>query len=35
MKGPLTARPDMYKLSGEAAVGNFGWVSGDSNQSLA
>ena len=26
MKGPLAARPDMYKLSGEAAVGNFGWA---------
>ena len=26
MKGPLAARPDMYELSGEAAVGNFGWA---------
>ncbi len=26
MKGPLGARPDMYELSGEAAVGNFGWA---------
>ncbi len=26
MKGPLAAKPDMYKLSGEAAVGNFGWA---------
>ena len=26
MKGPLAATPDMYKLTGEAAVGNFGWA---------
>ena len=26
MKGSLAARPDMYELSGEAAVGNFGWA---------
>ena len=26
MKGSLEARPDMYELSGEAAVGNFGWA---------
>ncbi len=26
MKGPLAAQPDMYELSGEAAVGNFGWA---------
>ena len=26
MKGPLAAKPDMYELSGEAAVGNFGWA---------
>ena len=26
MKGPLAARPDMYELTGEAAVGNFGWA---------
>ena len=26
MKGPLSAKPDMYELSGEAAVGNFGWA---------
>ena len=33
MKGPLAARPDMYELSGEASVGNFGWagVMGDEN----
>ena len=33
MKGPLAARPDMYELSGEASVGNFGWagVAGDEN----
>ena len=26
MKGPLAATPDMYELTGEAAVGNFGWA---------
>ena len=26
MKGSLNAKPDMYELSGEAAVGNFGWA---------
>ena len=26
MKGPLDAKPDMYELTGEAAVGNFGWA---------
>ena len=26
MKGPLAAKPDIYELSGEAAVGNFGWA---------
>ena len=26
MKGPLAVTPDMYKLTGEAAVGNFGWA---------
>ena len=26
MKGPLAAKPDMYELTGEAAVGNFGWA---------
>ena len=33
MKGPLAARPEMYELSGEASVGNFGWagVVGDEN----
>ena len=33
MKGPLAARPEMYDLSGEASVGNFGWagVVGDEN----
>ena len=25
MKGPLAARPDMYELTGETSVGNFGW----------
>ena len=33
MRGPLAATPDMYKLTGEAAVGNFGWagVANDEN----
>ncbi len=26
MKGPLDVTPDMYELTGDAAVGNFGWV---------
>jgi len=26
MRGPLAARPDMYRLSGEAAVGSFFWA---------
>ena len=34
MKGPLAARPDMYKLSGEAAVGNFGWAGVENNENL-
>ena len=25
MKGPLSAKPDMYELTGEAATGSFGW----------
>lgn len=25
MRGPLAAAPDMYKLTGDRAVGNFGW----------
>ena len=33
MRGPFAAKPDMYELTGEAAVGNFGWagVVGDEN----
>ncbi len=33
MRGPLAARPDMYPLTGEPAVGSFGWpgVEGDEN----
>ena len=34
MKGPLAARPDMYKLSGEATVGNFGWAGVVDNENL-
>ena len=34
MKGPLAARPDMYELSGEAAVGNFGWAGVQNNENL-
>ena len=25
MKGPISAKPDMYELTGEAATGSFGW----------
>ena len=25
MKGPLSGRPDLYELTGEASVGSFGW----------
>ena len=33
MRGPMAAQPDMYQLTGESAVGNFGWagVAGDEN----
>ena len=33
MRGPMAARPDMYRLTGESAVGSFGWpgVEGDEN----
>ncbi|MXX66330.1 MAG: hypothetical protein F4Z40_04845 [Chloroflexi bacterium] len=33
MKGAVNARPDMYTLTGEVAVGSFGWpgVEGDAN----
>ena len=33
MKGPLAAQPNVYELTGEAAVGSFGWagVVGDEN----
>ena len=33
MKGPIEAKPDMYKLTGEPSVGSFGWpgVSDDEN----
>ncbi len=34
MKGPLAARPDMYELTGEAAVGNFGWAGVVNNENL-
>ena len=33
MRGPMSARPDTYRLTGEDAVGSFGWpgVEGDEN----
>ena len=33
MRGPLAAKPDMYRLTGGGAVGSFGWpgVEGDEN----
>ncbi len=34
MRGPLDARPDMYELTGEAAVGNFGWPGVVGNENL-
>ena len=34
MRGPLAARPDMYDLTGEAAVGNFGWAGVVNNENL-
>ena len=34
MKGPLAATPDMYGLTGEAAVGNFGWAGVVNNENL-
>ena len=34
MRGPLDARPDMYELTGEAAVGNFGWPGVVNNENL-
>ena len=34
MKGPLAAAPDMYELTGEAAVGNFGWAGVVGNENL-
>ena len=26
MKGPLSGKPDLYELTGEASVGSFGWA---------
>ncbi len=34
MRGPLAAEPDMYELTGEAAVGNFGWAGVADNANL-
>ncbi len=34
MRGPLGARPDMYKLTGEPAVGSFGWPGVDGNDNI-
>ena len=34
MRGPLDARADMYELTGEAAVGNFGWPGVVNNENL-
>ena len=34
MRGPLAAKPDMYKLTGEAYVGNFGWAGVENDANL-
>ena len=34
MRGPFDAKPDMYELTGEAAVGNFGWAGVVGNENL-
>ena len=34
MKGPLAAQPDMYELTGEVAVGSFGWAGVASDENL-
>ena len=34
MRGPLAATPDMYEMSGEPAVGNFGWAGVVDNANL-
>lgn len=34
MRGPLAAQPGMYELTGEAAVGNFGWPGVVNNENL-
>ena len=34
MRGPLGAQPDMYKLTGEPAVGSFGWPGVDGNENI-
>ncbi len=34
MRGPLAAKPDLYKLTGEAYVGNFGWAGVENDANL-
>ncbi len=34
MRGPLAAKPDMYKLTGRAAVGAFGWAEVVNNENI-
>ena len=34
MRGSFDAKPDMYELTGEAAVGNFGWAGVADNENL-
>ena len=34
MRGPLSSRPYMYKLTGEPTVGNFGWAGVENDENL-
>lgn len=34
MRGPLAATPDMFQLTGEGAVGNFGWPAVTNNENI-
>ncbi len=34
MRGPLSATPDMFQLTGEGAVGNFGWPAVKNNENI-
>ena len=34
MKGPLNAKPNMYKLSGSSSVGSFGWAGVENDENI-